>query len=231
LFIRDRLCGVAGAAMIAGGLRRGTLGGLATAVAGGFFAYRAVTGYCGMYSVLGLDSAHEGHALFGGHRVHKGVWVKKTFTVNRSPEECYRFWHDFENLPRFMTHLKSVTPLGGRRSRWEARAPLGGTVAWEAEVIEDRPPELISWKSAGAADDVDTAGSVRFRPAPGSRGTEVTVTLQYEPPAGRLGAAVAWLTGEEPSVQVREDLRHFKELMEAGEVPTVEGQPSCRGRD
>lgn len=211
--------------LLAYGLGRRSIGGLAMAVAGGLLAYRAATGYCGAYHALGLDSAHEGHGVTDG--IHKGVKVQKTVTVNRSPAECYRFWRQFENLPRFMTHLKSVRVVDSTHSRWEARAPLGKTVSWDAEIITDRPDELIAWKSVGDA-DVDNAGSVRFRPAPGNRGAEVTVEINYEPPGGRLGASIAWLLGEEPDIQVREDLRRFKQIMEAGEVPTTEGQPSGR---
>jgi uncharacterized membrane protein len=212
-----------GLPLIALGLRRGTFGGLALAAAGGMLAYRAATGHCKLYEALNIDSAH------GAVAPDRGVFVEKTFTVNRTPEECYKVWHDFENLPRFMTHLKSVRVLDGRRSRWEAKAPLGASVSWDAEVVSDRPNEEIRWRSVGDA-DVANAGSVRFRPAPGGRGTEVSVEMHYAPPAGRLGATVAWLLGEEPDLQVREDLRHFKEVMEAGEIPTVKGQPSCRGR-
>jgi uncharacterized membrane protein len=213
-----------GVPLVAIGLKRGTFGGLAAALFGGALVYRAVTAYSPLYDALELDSAHEGHAIT---HLHKGVKVQKTFTVNRSPAECYRFWRDFQNLPRFMTHLKSVSVVDETRSRWEVKAPLGGTIAWEAEIINERPGELIAWKSVGDS-DIYTAGSVRFRPAPGGRGTELTVELNYEPPGGRVGRTIAWLLGEEPEHQVREDLRHFKQVMEAGEIPTVEGQPSCR---
>jgi uncharacterized membrane protein len=222
------LSGIGGAALVVAGLRRGSPGGLAMSIVGGLFLYRAATGYCGTYAALGLDSAHEGHALFGGHDLHKDIYVRKTFTVNRSPGDCYTFWRDFQNLPRFMTHLKSVSVLDAKRSRWEARSPTGGTVAWDAEIFNERPNELIAWKSVADA-DIDNAGSVRFRAATGNRGTEVTVELMYKPPAGRLGAAVAWLLGEEPDIQVREDLRRFKQIMETGETPTIFGQPACRG--
>ena len=224
----ERIVSLAGGlAATALGLKQQTLGGLALAVAGGYLAYRGLSGYCPAYDALGLDSAHEGHALTGGHDVRRGVRVRKSFTVNRSPGDCYGFWRKLDNLPTFMTHLKSVEVRDETHSRWEAKAPLGRTVAWDAEIFEDKPDELIAWKSVGDA-DIDNAGSVRFRPAPGGRGTEVTVTLQYMPPAGRVGAALAWLLGEEPDAQVREDLRHFKQVMEAGEIPTTAGQPACR---
>lgn len=221
----ERLLSVlTGSTLAALGLRRGTLGGLAMSLAGGALVYRGVTGHCDMYDALNLDSAHTEHAIT---HMHKGILVRESYTINRSPEECYQFWRKLENLPRFMTHLRSVRELDERRSRWEARAPMGRTVAWDAEIITDRPNELIAWKSVGDS-DIDHAGSVAFRPAPGNRGTEVTVELNYEPPAGQLGRAISWMFGEEPEIQVREDLRHFKQFMETGEIPTTEGQPSCR---
>lgn len=153
--------------------------------------------------------------------------VKKAITVNRSPEDLYQFWHDFENLPRFMDHLESVQVTGERRSHWRAKAPGGATVEWDVEIVDDRPNELIAWRSLpGGA--VDNAGSVRFTPAPGGRGTEVRVELRYDPPGGALGATVARLFGEEPGQQVQDALRRFKQLMETGEITRSEA--SMRGR-
>ncbi|MDB5073854.1 MAG: hypothetical protein JWO42_33 [Chloroflexi bacterium] len=146
-----------------------------------------------------------------------GKEVKKSVTVNRPQEEVYRFWHDFRNLPRFARHLVSVQVTGDRRSHWKAKAPAGMTVEWDAEVVTDRPNELIAWRSLpGAA--VENAGAVRFVRAPGGRGTEVHVELQYNPPGGTIGATVAKLLGEEPGRQVEDDLRAFKEVLETGEV-------------
>jgi len=220
------VCAVAGAAMVVAGLKKQNLAGAALALIGGGLAYRAWTGHCHMYETMGTGTAGKRREGVGSS-VHKGVKVQKTYTVQRSPEECYRFWRDFENLPRFMTHLESVRKLSETRSRWTAKAPLGATVSWEAEIITDRPNELIAWRSLEGA-DVDNAGSVRFRPGPNGQGAEVTVELNYEPPAGMIGAAVAKLFGEEPELQVREDLRRFKQVMEAGEIPTTQGQPSGR---
>lgn len=143
--------------------------------------------------------------------------VKKAITVNRPATELYQFWHDFENLPRFMEHLVSVQVHGEKRSHWTAQAPAGATVEWDAEIVAERPDELIAWHSLpGAA--VENAGEVRFAPAPGGRGTEVRVELQYDPPGGALGATVAKLFGEEPAQQVADDLRHFKQVLETGEI-------------
>jgi uncharacterized membrane protein len=154
----------------------------------------------------------EGAASEAG-RVH----VKEQITIGLPPEELYRFWRDFQNLPVFMEHLQSVRVIDDRRSRWTARAPAGSSVEWEAEITEDRPNERISWRSTADA-DVPNSGSVRFAPAPGGRGTEIHVELRYDPPGGKLGALVAKLFGEEPSQQVAGDLRRLKQVMETGEV-------------
>lgn len=157
-----------------------------------------------------------------GRREDQEMDVKHTITVNRSPEELYRYWHDFQNLPRFMNHLESVHVTGERRSHWKVKAPAGRTVEWDAEIIDDRPNELIAWRSVEGA-DVDNSGSVRFQAAPGGRGTEVRVELRYDPPGGKIGSTVARLFGDEPAQQVRADLRVFKQVMETGEVVRSEG--------
>ena len=151
-----------------------------------------------------------------------GVRIEKTVTINRPLHEVYQFWRNFENLPRFMRHLESVTSLDDRRSRWRAKAPAGMTVEWEAEILQDREHEWIAWRSIPGS-DIENSGSVRFRPAPGARGTELRVQLQYSPPGGRLGRTIAKLFGEEPEQQIQEDLRRFKQLMETGEIPVSDG--------
>jgi uncharacterized membrane protein len=140
-------------------------------------------------------------------------------TVNRPTEEVYEFWRNFENLPRFMEHLVSVRVDSPMRSHWEAKAPAGRTVEWDAEIVNEVPNEIIAWKSVGEP-DVPNAGSVNFSDAPGGRGTIVRVTLDYEPPAGRIGALLSHFFSEEPDHQIREDLRKFKQLMETGEITT-----------
>jgi uncharacterized membrane protein len=146
-----------------------------------------------------------------------GIEVVEAITINRPRSEVYAFWHNFENFPRFMAHLESVQMIGDRRSHWKARAPAGTTVEWDAETTEDRPDELIAWRALADA-DVPNRGQVRFRDAPGNRGTEVLVELQYQPPGGRIGALVAKLFGEEPGQQVKGDLRRLKQVLEVGEI-------------
>lgn len=146
-----------------------------------------------------------------------GIRVRKSVTVARPVEEVYAFWRDFENLPRFMRHLESVEVTGEGRSRWKAKAPAGLSVEWDAETVEDVPNRRIAWRSVEGA-TVSNAGSVEFRPAPVGQGTEVHVDLRYDPPGGKVTAALAKLFREEPGQQVRDDLSAFKQVMEIGEV-------------
>lgn len=156
--------------------------------------------------------------------INKDIKVERTVTINKPADELYRYWHNFENLPTFMKHLKLVKVYDNKRSHWVATAPLGTSIEWDAEILEDRENELISWASVEGA-DVENSGFVRFKKAPGNRGTEVKVVMEYSPPGGALTAVFAKLFGEEPEQQIGDDLRRFKMLMEAGEISTTEGQP------
>lgn len=147
----------------------------------------------------------------------RAIEVRHSITVRAPQDVIYRFWRDLENLPSVFLHLESVESLGDGRSHWRVRAPAGLSMAWDAEIIEDRPGERIAWRSLPDA-QVDTDGAVRFMPAPGDRGTEVHVLLRYRPPGGRAGALFARLFGESPEQQVRDDLRALKQIMELGEV-------------
>jgi uncharacterized membrane protein len=151
-----------------------------------------------------------------------GIHVEEAVTVNKPLPEVFRFWRNFENFPTFMHHLKSVSQREAGISHWVARGPAGLDVEWDARIINEIDGRLIAWQSLEGS-RVSTAGSVNFRETP--RGSEVRVNLQYNPPAGKLGAAFAWLFGREPSIQIREDLRRFKQLIETGEIPTTHGQP------
>ncbi len=155
--------------------------------------------------------------------------VRKSIIVGRSPDEVYRFWRNFEQLPRFMNHLQSVTQLDAGRSHWVTKGPAGTNVEWDAQIIEDKPNQLIAWRSLEGS-DVDNAGQVRFQQAPGDRGTVVNVELRYHPPAGKLGALFAKILGEAPEKQIAVDLLRFKQLIETGEVARTEGQPAGRPR-
>ena len=153
--------------------------------------------------------------------------VKKSLDVNRSPETCYRFWRDIENFPRFMPHVEQVESLDGTHSRWRVRGPLRQTVQWEAELTSDIPGQQLGWRAMSGAELAHT-GLVRFSPAPGQRGTRIEVEFSFHPPLGKAGVMLARMTGEEPSQQISEDLRRFKQLIETGEIPTTIGQPAGR---
>ena len=173
------------------------------------------------YSAL-KQSDIDGRAEGGGFKVMQSV------TINRSPEELYRFWRNFENLPKFMLHLQSVRVIDEQRSHWVAKAPAGLKVAWDARIIEDRPNELIAWRSTDKA-SVPNSGVVRFEPRPAGRGTVVRVEIEYRPPGGAAGRLVAKLWGEEPGQQVKGDLNRFKQVIETGEVVLSEGSPQGLG--
>jgi uncharacterized membrane protein len=206
-----------GGALVLMGLRQRSLRGALMAIAGGSLAYHGASSQKSLQEKVG-DAVG----------VNQSIKVEKSTTIlNKTPEELYQIWRNFENLPTFMSHLQSVTVLDERRSHWVAKAPADTTVEWDAEIISDQENWLIAWASVEGA-DVTNSGVVRFQPAPVGRGTEVKVVLEYEPPAGIIGATLAKLFGEEPEQQIGDDLRRFKQLMEAGEIATVEGQPSGR---
>ena len=202
---------IGGGAMVLMGLKQGSLRGVLTALAGGGLIYQGATKQ---------STIEQAQSAIG---INQPIKVEKTVTINKPADELYRYWHNFENLPTFMKHLKSVKVHDQKRSHWIANAPLGNSVEWDAEILEDRENEFISWASVEGA-DVDNSGFVRFQKAPGDRGTEVKIVLEYNPPGGILGATVAKLFGEEPKQQIGDELRRFKMLMEAGEIATTEGQ-------
>jgi uncharacterized membrane protein len=219
----ERLASVLGGGLLAAyGLSRGGLGGLALAAVGGGLIYRGATGHCGLYGALNMSTAGRGPAT--GVPAGAGSRLDEAVTIDRPPGALYLYWRNFENLPRFMPGLRSVT-VEGNRSRWTVVAPLGASVTWEAEIINDKEGELIAWRSLPGS-QVDTAGSVHFRRAPNGAGTEVTVEMKYNPPAGKVGDAAAWLCGDDGRRQVREALRAFKRLMEGGQRPAVAGRPT-----
>jgi uncharacterized membrane protein len=159
-------------------------------------------------------------------KASRAIHYRTTMAIDRSPEDLYKYWRDFENLPRFMYHLRSVQTTEGMRSHWIANAPANSKVEWDAEITEDKPNELIAWRSVGG--DIENSGQVRFTPAPGGRGTFVSVDIEYKPPGGKIGAAFAKLFREEPGMQIEDSLRSFKQIMETGEVATTKGQPAGR---
>ena len=222
---------MAGGALAAYGLQRREVPGGAAAIAGAALLYRGATGHCDLYQALGVnrargrtngntfrgdgtgriaDQGSDTRAQLGGHR---GIHVEESVTIDRPINELYRFWRNFENLPQFMKHLESVAMREEGISHWVAKGPARTRPEWDARIINEVENKVIGWQSLDGS-TISTAGSVNFDED--IHGTRVTVHLQYNPPGGRAGAAVARIFGEEPSRTIREDLGRFKELMEAG---------------
>jgi len=211
-----------GAALALWGITgRGVVNQLVLPAVGGMLVYRGLSGHCSVYGALGMNTAEQSPqaAVEAGH----GMKVEKSIVIDRPADELYRFWRRFDQLPQFMHHLEEVRILDDRRSHWVAKGPMGSRPEWDAEVINERPNELIAWRSLEGS-GVDTAGSVHFTPA--WRGTEVRVTLKYDPPGGKFGVALAQLFGETPDRQIEEDLWRLKEMMERGRVTTSEQTPA-----
>jgi uncharacterized membrane protein len=165
-----------------------------------------------------------------GDKVARDVHLETSIAIDKTPEELYAFWRDFKNLPLFMRNLESVTELSPTQSHWVAKGPGGSRIEWDAEIFNEKENELISWRSLEDADVVN-AGSVRFQAGPEGHGTFVRVAMNYNPPAGKVGATVAQLLGAEPAQLIKEDLRRLKQIMEAGEIATIDGQTSGRAAE
>lgn len=212
------------------GLGRRSMTGLIVAGVGGALIYRGLSGRCSVYQALGINTGSQKARLQTLEK--RGVHVSESLLIDKTPEELYAYWRNLENLPRIMTHLKSVRVIDSRRSHWVATAPsiAGGEVEWEAEITADETNRRIEWQSLPGS-SVENRGSVQFVRAPGDRGTGVRVVMDYSPPAGQLGKWIAKLFGEEPEQQIWDDLRNFKRVMEVGEVLTTEGQSrgTCLG--
>jgi uncharacterized membrane protein len=203
--------------------------GAGMALLGSAFFRRGITGFCYSYRSLGIRTA----APLGNHNATipygQGIRVDEAITINRPRSEVYAFWRNLDNLAEFMEHVESVRMMPGRqKSHWVAKGPANRRMEWDAEIINEVPDGLIAWRSL-AGSDVPNAGSVHFADAAGGRGTEVRIELQYDPPGGALGAYVARLFGDEPSTQIRNDLKRLKTRLEAGVVPTTEGQSAGCG--
>jgi uncharacterized membrane protein len=190
-----------GGALAVYGITRRSPGGIALATAGGVVAYLAAKSNSLQREPISWSSV----------------------LLNCSPREAYRFWRDFDNLPLFMRHLESVSVLDERRSRWIALGPLGKKIHWDAEIVNEREGELITWRSLPGS-EIEVDGFVQFRPAPANRGTILFAKIQYRTPKGAAGVALSKMLGKDPSFLMRQDLRRLKALLETGEIPTIEGQ-------
>ncbi|HKZ04726.1 MAG TPA: SRPBCC family protein [Methylomirabilota bacterium] len=208
----ERVASIAGGlGLIAWGLRRRSRAGLGMAMTGASLAWRGLSGWCALYGSLGIDRARGGRGSRDGTRGNLGVKVERELLFEDPPAKLYAFWRDFRNLPSIMSNVRRVTVDPDGRSHWVVNGPAGTTSEWDAEVINDRPGELIAWRTVSGA--VAHAGSVHFEPQP-TGGTLVRVSLQYDPPGGELTHLVSALFGADPGQRIAEDLQRFKEAME-----------------
>ena len=206
-----------GTAMLAFSASRGrSLRSLLLLGAGAWLAHRGITGHCALYERLD-DDADDDRLEPGGH---DDPSAEAAVTIARPPEEVYAYWRALENAPRFMEWVESVEVRGAERSWWRARGPAGDRWEWEAEILEDRPNELLVWRSLPGS-DLRHQGAVRFLPAPGGRGTEVRAAIELRAPGGPVGRALARVARKAPAFVVREDLRRLKQVLEAGETPVA----------
>jgi uncharacterized membrane protein len=206
--------GVGGLALVSMALRGGFFLRALAFGAGAGMLYRATTGesplqLLGQLKNLELPFGSDGDTIV----------IERSITIGKPRDEIYRFFRNFENLPRFMRHLESVQVHNGR-SHWRAKAPGGMRVEWDAEILEERPGDLLRWRSLPGS-DVSSFGSVRFEDAPitsapGGRGTQVTVHLEYVPPPSSIGTVLARLLGEDPELEVEHDLEELKDILEQG---------------
>ncbi len=195
------------------GARRRSVTGTCVAAISTPLLYRGITGT--WPRMRGLLMPHEDTKIaLSGDR---GLHVHEAVRLELPVEQVYRYWRRLENLPRFMAHLDRVTEGLNGTSHWVAKGPAGLRVEWDAEIINEVENRTLGWRSLPGS-DVVSAGSVNFHAVRGGRSTQVTVHLQYAVPAGKAGAFLVSLFGREPSQTIREDLRRFKQLLEAGEL-------------
>ena len=217
---------ISGSILTMAGLRRRSAGGVAWALVGADLLRRGLTGHSYLFETIGIRTAPKGQGAETTSVPYElGIRVDRSITIYRPRNEVFAFWRDLSNLPKFMSHVQSIAITGENRSHWVVTAPGHRTVEWDAVIHNEIENELIAWRTLPDA-AVDHAGSVQFKDAPAGRGTEIRVELQYNPPGGMVGAVFAKLWGEEPTQQIEEDLLRLKQTLEAGEIPTVEGQPS-----
>jgi uncharacterized membrane protein len=206
----ERLASIAaGARLFSGSLKHllsHPLRNMILTAAGGYLVYRGVTGNCPLYSYISRITSHDRAS---------NINIKTSVYVDKPRQEVYDFWRNLENLPLFMTHLKSVKTLNGKRSRWEAKLPGNvGTVSWDAEIINEDPGKVIGWKSIQGS-DIDNAGKVEFMDSEDGMGTVIQAVISYLPPTGGyIKSKIAGLLSPVFEKLVRSDINNFKHYIE-----------------
>ena len=189
-------------------------GGLLKALVGGYLVYRGASGHCYLSNQIQRNKYTE---------KAESVNIRTTLIVNKPREEVYNFWRKLENLPLFMTHLKSVREVDDRLSHWEAKVPGNvTTISWDAEIVKEEAGRMISWRSLPGA-TIENAGKVDFQDALGHQGTELRIVITYRPPAGKIGSGLAWLLNPVFRKLIKKDVKNFKQYIETGYLQATEG--------
>ena len=210
----------AGAALVGVGLARRTLGGAVLALAGADLLYRGATGYCHVLGALGIDTANGRGARTAP------VELQRSITIQQPRLDVYRRWRDPQTSPPVWSHFAELTNVTDETAHWRVDAPLGRTFEWDTRIVEERNGELIRWHSTSG--NLPNEGAVEFRDAPGDWGTELTLRVRFDPPAGALGNAAVRLLDDPPKLVLAKALRRFKNLVETGETPATDRNPSAR---
>lgn len=213
--------GIVGGVIVAGGLIRRSLPGTMLALAGADMLRQAATGNSWFFRFLGVTDEE-------GDLRDKAIDVQRTSTIRRTPDELYRLWRDPKTLPLVMEDFAEVMMVGETRAHWVLMGPMNFRMRWETELVEDRPGEVVSWRSIPGS-ELPNEGSIQFRPAPGNLGTEVVLRLRFVPPGGMLAQRAARMMHALPRGMELRALRNFKCLAETGEVTSIKRQPACRG--
>jgi len=208
---------IGGAGLCAFAMKKATPVSALLAIAGGDLIYHGMTGNSFLLGAVRGQGLWVKPGKSASIPYRQGIRVDKSIVIEAPREKLYTFWRNLENLPRFLRHLRSVTKVNDRVSHWVAEAPGHTTAQWDAEIVNEAPNERIGWRSLPGS-EVDTAGSVQFKPVLGAKSTEVIVELQYDPPGGVFGAALAKLMGEDPADQIEQDLRQLKHMVESGQA-------------
>jgi uncharacterized membrane protein len=211
-----------GGVLLMRGLRRGLFRGAASTLVGGALLYRGISGRCRLYQAFDISTARP-----KASHTADALKVERYITIGKPADELYRLWREPQILSRIMGPFAKVTAINENRQHWVVRSPSGHSVEWDAQIMEEQPGELLRWESLAGA-ELPNEGSVHFRPAPAAWGTEVALRLRFHPPGGALGASAMRLLGVVPRTMVTQALRRFKSLVETGEIPTLEHNPSAR---
>jgi uncharacterized membrane protein len=207
------LSAVLGGGFIAAGAARDGMTRWLLVGLGAALLHRGWTGRCACYSAMGIDRRHRNRTKEGsGVRGNRGTRAEHSVEVFCSTDVLYSFWRDLEKLPRIMPHVQSVSMIDEKRSHWSVKGPTGQSLEWDAEIINDEEGRMIAWQTVPGA-MVRHAGSVWFEPADNGA-TRVKVAMEFDPPAGKIGAAIAEMLGDFPQKQLEEDLTRFKQFAE-----------------